>query len=178
MDVYFSTVVRSAPSDRGGELVWLDWETKRVKASVPIAATNPVLVDPNPRGNSRGGRGIAVIDDEVWVASYHSLRVFDRELTPRRDLSHPLMVGLHEIFPTDRGSVWVTSTAIDTALEIDVASDEARRDIWPRESRGLPGPLDPGRAQPRVQRGRTGMRERYTGPPRADLRCGKQKTEP
>lgn len=55
MDVYFSTVVRAAAPEQGGELVRLDWETKQVKAAVPIAATNPVLIDPNPRGNGRGG---------------------------------------------------------------------------------------------------------------------------
>ncbi len=105
MEVYFSTVVRPAASGQGGELVRLDWQTKEIKAALPIAATNPDLKDPNPRGNTRGGRGIAVIDDEVWVASYHTLRVFDRDLRRRRDLTHPLMVGLHETFPTDRGSM-------------------------------------------------------------------------
>jgi hypothetical protein len=82
-----------------------------------------------------------VIDDEVWVASYHTLRVFDLKLRPIRDLTHPLMVGLHEVFPTDRGSIWVTATAIDAALEIDVTSGKARREIWPREGRSLQASL-------------------------------------
>lgn len=137
LEIYFSTVVRSAPPDRGGELVRLDWESKQVKATVTIAPTNPDLPDPNPRGNTRGGRGVAILGDEVWVASYHTLKVFDRDLRPLRDVTHPLMVGLHEIFPTDRGSIWVTSTAIDAALEIDTSSGKALRELWPREQRAF-----------------------------------------
>ncbi|MCZ6783473.1 MAG: hypothetical protein O7G30_09200 [Proteobacteria bacterium] len=137
MHLYFSTVIRNAPPDRGGELVCLDWDAKRVEATVPIAARNPTLDDPNPRGNTRGGRGVAVVGDEVVVASYHTLRVFDRGLAPQRDLTHPLMAGLHEVTPTGRGSVWVTATAIDAALEIDLESGKALREFWPREQPGL-----------------------------------------
>lgn len=139
--LYFSTVVRSALPARGGELVCLDWESKRVLGRVPIAALDPELHDPNPRGNTRGGRGIALVGDEVIVASYHTLHCFDRELRPRRDLSHPLMAGLHEVFATGRGSLWVSSTAIDAALEIDLAGGRALRELWPREQPGLASAL-------------------------------------
>jgi hypothetical protein len=135
--IYFSTVVRNAPPLRGGELVCLDWGSKQVLGRVPVAAADPPLNDPNPRGNTRGGRGIALVGDEVIVASYHTLHCFDRELRPRRKLSHPLMAGLHEVAPTGRGSLWVSSTAIDAALEIDLASGKALRELWPREQPGL-----------------------------------------
>jgi hypothetical protein len=133
MDVYFSTVVRTASPEQGGELVRLDWDTKRVRARVPVKPVDPVLDDPNPRGNSRGGRGVAIVGDEVIVASYHTLHVFDRSLVHKRDIQHPLFVGLHETFETGRGTLWVTSTAIDAALEIDLDTDKVVREFWPRE---------------------------------------------
>lgn len=136
MIVWFSTVIRSAPPRAGGELVKLDWDAKRVLARVPVAPTAPDLDDPNPRGNTRGGRGILVIGDEVAVCSYHSLVFFDRELRERRRFSHPLMVSLHEV-ARDDGTVWTTSTAIDAALAFDLASGELTRACWPREERAF-----------------------------------------
>lgn len=137
MDVYFSTVVRTASPEHGGELVRLDWRSKQVLARVPVKPVDPVLHDPNPRGNTRGGRGIAIVADEVIVASYHTLHIYDRALRHRRDIRHPLFVGLHEVFATGRGSLWVTSTAIDAALEVDLATGKIVREFWPREMEAL-----------------------------------------
>ncbi len=143
MQLYFSTVLRNAPPLDGGELVRLDWASKRVLARAPIAATNPLIDDPNPRGNTRGGRGIALLGDgRVAVCSYHTVRLFDRALSPAGDVSHPLMVGLHEVDLTERGTLWVTSTAIDAAFEIDLATGRALREIWPRELPGISAALD------------------------------------
>ena len=47
------------------------------------------------------------------------------------------MVGLHEIEGTDRGTIWVTSTAIDAALEYDRATGERCGGFWPREMEGF-----------------------------------------
>jgi len=130
---YFTTIVRSAPVPKGGELVKLDWEARRVEARAPIAPHDPEIDDPNPRGNARGGRGIAFAGDEVIAASYHSLEVFDRDLRPRRTITHPLFAGLHEVFLTPRGTLWAASTAIDAALEVDLSTGRDVRQVWPRE---------------------------------------------
>lgn len=133
MHVYFTTVNRGAPIEHGGELVRLDWRTKTVESVAPIFPSNPTLVDPNPRGNTRGGRGVARAGDELVVASYHTLSVFGRDLEHRRDITHPLFVGLHETTPTENGTLWVTSTAIDAAMEVDLATGRIQRQFWPRE---------------------------------------------
>jgi hypothetical protein len=135
--VYFSTVIRAAPLERGGEFVLLDWQTKTVEARVPIYPTNPEIQDPNPRGNARGGRGIEFLGDHVVAASYHTLKVYDRKLTHQRDISHPLMVGLHEIHSDGEAKIWVASTGIDGALVIDFETGDAIRQYWPREMPGL-----------------------------------------
>ncbi len=134
MDIYFTTVVRAAPVERGGELVHLDWDTQTVRQAVPIYPTNPTVLDPNPRGNTRGGRGIALFDQTVMAASYHTLKCFDRTLHFQRDLTHGLMAGLHEISLADAGrSVWVAATSIDAALQYDVTGGQLLRSYWPRE---------------------------------------------
>jgi hypothetical protein len=133
-EIFFTTVVRSAPPSRGGELVRLDWGSKTVLGRVPITSSRPDVKDPNPRGNTRGGRGICITEDAIHVASYDQIRTFDLELNPRSVASNGLMVGLHEVLTTAPGRVWVAATAIDAALEIDLATNETVDQYWPREN--------------------------------------------
>lgn len=132
MDLYFSTVVRGARISAGGELLRLDWDNKRVVARTPIVP-DPMFEDPNPRGNTRGGKGIELVDDGVLVCSYHTLKIFDPHLNHRRDITHGLMVGLHETFCPDQSRIWITSTAIDAALQFDLSSGALIQSYWPLE---------------------------------------------
>ena len=125
--IYFTTVVRGAPQEQGGEIVKIDWNSQRVEARQAIHTTNPEMNDPNPRGNTRGGRGIEFLDDEVIVANYHTLKIYDRQLHHRRDVSHPLFVGLHETFSNGDGRVWASSTAIDAIIGIDIKDNSIFR---------------------------------------------------
>jgi len=135
MQIVFSTVIRSAPVKQGGELVKLDWKNKKVIARVPIYPFNPEIDDPNPRGNSRGGRGIAILPNgNIIVASYHSLYLYDDKLQFQRSISHPSMVGLHEIhLDKCEDNIWVSATTIDAALKVNITTGEVIRQIWPRE---------------------------------------------
>lgn len=142
MIVWFSTVIRSAPPMSGGELVKLDWESKQVLGSVTIAPTEPTLDDPNPRGNTRGGRGIQLLPNgEVLVGSYHSLIFFDRDLNRKRSISHPLMVSLHEHDLDSDGRLWTSSTAVDAALQVDLDRGEVVQQVHPREQPGIQAAL-------------------------------------
>jgi hypothetical protein len=131
--VYFSTVVRAAPLKHGGEIVLLDWHQKTIEAKKSIYPANPEIQDPNPRGNARGGRGIDILGDLVFVASYHTLKVYDLNLHHQRDISHPLMVGLHEVQAGSDGRVLVSSTGIDAVLAVDIETGQADQQYWPRE---------------------------------------------
>ena len=87
MHVYFGTVVRTAPVSEGGELIKLNWDDKTITRRVPIVPDNPsVAHDPNPRGNTRGCRGIQIRDGHVLAANYHTIEVFDRELNHERSI--------------------------------------------------------------------------------------------
>ena len=137
-ELVFGTVVRAAPIAKGGELVRLDWDTKTVQATVSIRPRNPTIEeDPNPRGNGRGCRGIRRVGDRIVASTYHTLEQYDAALNRVDALSDGLMVGLHEMTCTDRGTVWVTSTAIDAAVEYDLETGARTQALWPREMTGL-----------------------------------------
>lgn len=118
MRVFLSTVVRGAPVKQGGELIALDWARKTVLGRVPIYPVNPAIDDPNTRGGGRGGRGIVLLRDELFVASYHSLHGFDYNLKPTRTLTHHQFAGLHELKLVKDG-IWVSSTPLGTVLKVD-----------------------------------------------------------
>ena len=137
MLVYFGTVCRGAAVRDGGELVALDWATKTVRARRSIYPDDPpVDKDPNPRGNTRGCRGIVQCGDKILAANYHSVQIFDLDLNHIRNLSNDLFVGLHEIF-LDNHRLWVTSTTIDAVLCFDINSNRLVESYWIREMKGI-----------------------------------------
>ena len=100
---------------------------------MPIVPSDPALdYDPNGRGNVRGCRGIQVSGKEVIAADYHTLHFFDRDLNPKRRMSHGLMVGLHEILVCGE-SVLLTSTTIDAVLKFHLENGAKEAGFWPRE---------------------------------------------
>jgi hypothetical protein len=132
MKVYFATVRRMAPVDRSGELVLLDWERRQVVTRAPLVPVNPTIEhDPNPRGGTRGGRGVLLNGDRVFAATYHSVHVFTRDLKPIGQITHPLFSNLHEL-AWEGDAIWVTSTGVDGALKID-QSGNLLASWWPRE---------------------------------------------
>lgn len=141
--IVFGTVIRAAPIGEGGELVVLDWEEKEVLETVAVRPRNPTIgEDPDPRGNARGCRGVLWHDEEIIAATYHTLERYDPELRQVGAINGHLMAGLHEIDRTERGTIWVSSTAIDAAVEYDLQSEDQRQVLWPREMPSLQAALD------------------------------------
>jgi hypothetical protein len=148
-NIYFTTVYRYAPNNQAGELVRLDWENKKVLNRVFVGPKSLEIDDPNPRGNSRGGRGVVVVGGKIYAASYCELQVYDQDFNLLRIISHPLMAGLHEIYKLNEQQLWITSTSLDCALLIDLVTDKVIKSFWPREIRTYqdrwnltPQPLD------------------------------------
>lgn len=136
MIVYFDTVKRKRPVKDAGDLVCLDWTTKKIHKTIPIFPFDPDIVDdPNPRGNSRGGKGIIVSGNELFVGTYHSILVFDLDLNLKRKISNPLFVNIHELCMAGE-SIWVSSTAIDCAVKVDRLGN-ALKIWWAREEKLL-----------------------------------------
>jgi hypothetical protein len=132
MIVYFDTVRRKRPVKEAGELVKLDWPAKRVLKAVPLYPSDPDIdIDQNPRGNSRGGKGILIAGDEIFAGTYHSILVFDRDLNLKRKITNNLFVNIHEMcFSGDH--IWVSSTTIDCAVKV-TKDGETVKTWWPRE---------------------------------------------
>jgi hypothetical protein len=132
MIVYFNTVKRKRPVKEGGEMVKLSWRLKKVLKQIPIFPTQPdILNDPNPRGNSRGGKGIIITDKELFVGTYHTILVFDFDLNLKRTITNNLFVNIHEMC-WDQKNIWVSSTTIDCAILINQMG-ETLKTFWPRE---------------------------------------------
>ncbi len=132
MIVYFDTVKRKRPVKEGGDLVKLDWGEKKILKSVSVYPSDPDIDDdPNPRGNSRGGKGILVYGDELVVGAYHTLLVFDRDLQFKRKITNPLFVNIHEIC-SEGENIWVSATTIDCAVLVDRLG-RTLKTWWPRE---------------------------------------------
>lgn len=136
MIIYFDTVKRKRPVKDAGELVKMDWNTKKIIKTMPLYPCDPDIdEDSNPRGNSRGGKGILIDGNELFVGTYHSILVFDLNLNFKRKITNNLFVNIHEIC-TAGENIWVSSTAIDCALLI-TADGKTIKSWWPREERLL-----------------------------------------
>lgn len=144
MQIYFTTVKRGGALKKAGELVSLDWERKKVVGQVPIYPSDPEFDDPNPRGGGRGGRGILRLNGNLMVASFHTLHAYNLNLEHQYDISHSQFVGLHEIDNSRPGYVWVASTILDLALELNLETGQIEREYWARELPGLQKALDVG----------------------------------
>ncbi len=136
MIVYFNTVRRKRPVREGGELVQLDWTTKEIRKKIAISPTDPDIEhDPNPRGNTRGGKGILVTEQEVLAGTYHTILVFDHELNLLRKITNNLFVNIHEMCFAGQ-NIWVSATTIDCAVLVD-PTGKTIATSWPREEKVL-----------------------------------------
>lgn len=145
MRIVFTTVIRQAPVAAGGWARVAEWPSGRLLAERPVAPADPSVLDPNPRGNSRGGRGVVVAGDALVIANYHTLEVCDRALQPVGKFSHGNFAGIHEIMRRG-GRLFVASTAVNAAAEVPLedvlgaasaagkpAAPAAVRFWWPTE---------------------------------------------
>lgn len=121
MRLVFTTVVRHAPVAAGGWARVAEWPSGRLLAERIVAPTAPPVNDPNPRGNSRGGRGVVVASDAIVVANYHTLEVCDRALRPMGRFTHGNFAGIHEIRRWGE-RLLVASTANNAAAEVPLGA--------------------------------------------------------
>jgi hypothetical protein len=136
MFVFFDTVKRKRPVKEGGELIKLDWDSKKILKTILLYPSDPdIQDDPNPRGNSRGGKGILIKEDELFVGTYHSILVFDLELNRKQKITNNLFVNIHEMCLSGE-NIWVSSTAVDAAMLVN-REGFILKSWWPREERLL-----------------------------------------
>lgn len=142
MNLYFTTVARGAPIADAGQVVCLDWDTKTVVASASIGPLD-VSPPPNPRGGSRGGRGVAIQDGNVLALGSDVLYSLPLDLSEQTvAFSHPRMEA-HEILVTPTGGVFIAATrlnAIVTTTDGVITPLTNPRMVTALEAVGMTGP--------------------------------------
>lgn len=73
--------------------------------------------DPNPRGGSRGTKGVSACPEGLAIAVAERVSMFDSSWRLRSEVTHPWFGLLHGVLAEPEG-VWVTSTACDLLLNL------------------------------------------------------------
>jgi hypothetical protein len=113
-----TTIRRTPPGEVSGFVYTVDLEAKRVAGSSPMIRPPLVRYDTNPRGGMRGGRGLWVEEDKVFIANHSSIFQFSPDWSLTGETAHPSCASIHDICVRD-GSLWVTSARNDLVFEFD-----------------------------------------------------------
>lgn len=114
--VAITSVVRySRATEISGSLRVLDLDRGRLSFVTPSPESTFRAADPNPRGGTRGTRGISVYGDRLVMANAERLFVFDTAWNLAAELSNELMADVHDVLADERG-IWVAATGIDQLL--------------------------------------------------------------
>jgi hypothetical protein len=130
--VFATTVLRGSTNhDLTGYLVEIDWKSGSVERRIPIPIDtgHPFW---NERGGNRGGRGVWIHDDTLYVATAMSVLTYDSKLNQTGEITHPHLAGVHEICVVD-GGIWFTSTVHDLVLKTDFDGN-VLDEFWGSES--------------------------------------------
>jgi hypothetical protein len=116
MRVICTTVIRAAGSyEYSGRIIELDLPSGEIVMAMNLPDKGFIV---GPRGGSRGGRGVRVFDNRIYVAIYNRILVYDLEWNLLSEIRHPHVVGHHEI-QVDAQGVWCCSTVIDAVVKLD-----------------------------------------------------------
>lgn len=112
-----SSVVRgSKQGDSHGGLFLVDMSSRRVEQ---VLDWNTGAISFEGRGADRGLRGIAVLDDEIYVAASDEIYVLDRRFNIVRSARNPYLNHCHELWPYN-GALYMASTGFDCVLKFDL----------------------------------------------------------
>jgi hypothetical protein len=96
-------------------------------------------VDPNPRGGTRGAKGVSVYGDRLVVCNSDSVFVVDERLELVTTFSHPLAGAIHDVLAEESG-IWVTCTNADLLARFTWEGELAETWSW-RDDHVLVGEL-------------------------------------
>lgn len=114
-----TTTVRGAEvADPAGYLRVVDLARHEQLAVAPLPDAIHRKLDPNPRGGTRGGRGLAALPDRLALAVNDRVLVLDRRWRIQSVITHPWMGGIHDV-AADPDGLWVTCADNDLVLRVD-----------------------------------------------------------
>jgi hypothetical protein len=114
--VAITSVVRYVrDTEISGSLRVLDLDKSRLIFVTASPESTFRSADPNPRGGTRGARGISAYGERLVVANAERLFVFDTAWNLVSEISNELMADVHDVLADERG-IWVAATGIDRLL--------------------------------------------------------------
>ncbi|MDP3491619.1 MAG: hypothetical protein Q8R82_00780 [Hyphomonadaceae bacterium] len=138
-----STVVRGAQrGESHGALYLVDIAARDVEQ---VADWRSEAIDFSGQGGDRGLRGIAVVGKEIFVAASDEIFAFDPWFQVIGSWKNPYLKHCHEI-SAHGGKLYLTSTAFDAVLRMDVKSRRFERGMKIVNTGGVIGlkAFDPG----------------------------------
>lgn len=116
-----TTACRKARSDKPSGHLYVfdldDWDTTQRGSIIEPPFRE---VDPNPRGGFRGGKGIAILKNQIILANSVSVFIFNQNWDLLKTISHPSCSGIHDIFLDRDNNLWVTSARNDLLFKYDL----------------------------------------------------------
>lgn len=107
--VYVSTCRRGGWHKESGKVYCLDLDSGKVLSQIHIPMAMIEL--PNPRGGSRGARGLAFHNEKLFCAGWDNITRFDPDtLTPEIAWWSKECQDIHQIYPRSHDILWVVST--------------------------------------------------------------------
>ncbi len=124
-----SAVRRAGQAQFSGYVRVVDLDDGRTLHAEPIPESPWRRVDPNPRGGTRGARGVSVAGERIAIANADTIFVLDSRWQPLAALTHPLAGAVHDVLADDDG-VWVACANSDVVLRLDWDGRVRRRWCW------------------------------------------------
>jgi hypothetical protein len=114
-----SSIGRGVEIDRASGYVRIvDLESGTVTFKVPVPESRFRGSDPNPRGGTRGARGVAVHGDRFVLGTHEDITVLDTSWRLVNRFSHRILSSVHDLLADERG-IWVTCTRGDSLALFD-----------------------------------------------------------
>ncbi len=118
-----TTVHRNTPpGEPGGKIYTINLARRQITGQCDVIPPPYANLNPNPRGGLRGGRGIEVTAEQLFIANYSVIYCFDRNWQTVRTITHPACANIHDIL-LHNGHLWVNSTVNDIILEFDLQGE-------------------------------------------------------
>jgi hypothetical protein len=117
--VAVSSLGRGAAVDHAsGYLRVFDLERGEVTFKTPVPESRWRAEDPNPRGGTRGARGVAVHGDRFVLGTHEDITVLDTNWSLVRRFTHPILSSVHDVIADERG-ILVSCTRGDSVARFD-----------------------------------------------------------
>jgi hypothetical protein len=121
--IIVSTIRRHcSPIEPSGYIYTVDLDKSIVLQKSSIVEPAFREMDDNPRGGLRGGKGIAVRDDQIALANSSMIFRYDPDWNYLSVISHPSCAAIHDITFHDE-TLWVAAARTDMVMQFNLEGE-------------------------------------------------------